>query len=99
MYSKQELRWRAGGEWISGLRQKNQITKGELVEQAGLPSIDWLEELEKGSRPVTSRYFKGLARSFSTPSRDFARDSLMYYDVKAYEALFGDLPARNVRAA
>ena len=99
MYSKQELRWRAGGEWVRGLRLTSQITKQELVEQAGLPSIAWLEELEGGSRPVPSRYFKSLARSFSAPSAEFARNSLMYYDVKAYEALFGDLLAKLVRAA
>ena len=91
--------WRAGGKRIQSLRMDCEITQLELAEQISAPSIKWLQEIEAGERPVTSAYYKNFARTLNQSAGKFARGCLMHYDPKAYEALFGDLPAGVRRVA
>ena len=91
--------WRAGGERIQGLRTDSEITQLELAEQIYAPSITWVQQIEAGERPVTSAYYKRFARSLNQSTEQFARGCLAYYDPKAYEALFGDLPVNVNKVA
>lgn len=91
--------WGQGGEALARLRIARQITVAELVEQADLPSISWMADVEAGRRPVPSAFFAPLAREYDLPLRDFAALCLSFYDAKAYHALFGGAQIAALKAA
>ena len=91
--------WVEGGEKIAELRKAREITVAELVEQAGLPSVSWMDDVEAGRRPVPSVFYRALALHLDIALADFAALCLSHYDVKAYEALFGgEAPALRLAA-
>lgn len=92
--------WAQCGEKLAKLRAERQITAAELAEQADLPSVTWITEVEAGRRPVPSVFFAPLAREYNVSLRDFAILCLSHYDQKAYQALFGsDVADAPMKAA
>lgn len=81
--------WAAGGAWLRSLRDRAEITAGELAEQVGAPSVGWLLEVEAGLRPVPSSMYQSYASHLGVVVSEFAATCLRHYDRKAYEALFG----------
>lgn len=81
--------WAAGGAWLRALRDRAEITAGELAEQVGAPSVVWLLEVEAGLRPVPSSMYQSYAKHLGVVVSEFAATCLRHYDRKAYEALFG----------
>lgn len=81
--------WMAAGDKIAALRMAREITQQELAEQAGLPSANWVADVEAGRRPVPSAFYRALALQFGMTVSDFAAFCLKQYDHQAYEALFG----------
>ena len=91
--------WALGGERMAELRSRQEITRKELAEQAGLPDARWVADVEAGRRAIPSVYFKCLARAFGLSVADFAALCLKYYDANAYSALFGDSVAQPSKVA
>ncbi|MDW3206755.1 MAG: helix-turn-helix transcriptional regulator [Alphaproteobacteria bacterium] len=91
--------WVEGGHQIAALRKAREITKAELAEQAGLPSVAWIADVEAGRRPVPSVFYKALGLQLGMSASEFAALCLKHYDPKAYEALFGaEIPALKLAA-
>ncbi len=91
--------WRTGGARIRSLREGWEITQLELAEQIDAPSVNWVEEVESGKRPINSAFYKSFAKCFRLSAQEFARDCLKHYDPKAYEALFGEHSNRISKVA
>lgn len=70
--SKNEFSWVKAGEWLKSLREEWLLTRAELAEQVGAPSVNWMGEVEEGQRAVAADLFKGFARSFNMSVQDFA---------------------------
>lgn len=85
--------WQDGGRFIAELRENAQLTAAELAEQIAAPSVQWVEEVELGLRPVPSSMYRAYARHLGIPARDFAVHCLEHYDRHAHDALFGDREA------
>ncbi|WP_421876692.1 helix-turn-helix domain-containing protein [Pacificispira sp.] len=91
--------WAEGGHKIAAMRQAREITQSELAEQAGLPSVGWIADVEAGRRPVPSVFYKALGQQLGLGASDFAALCLKHYDPKAFEALFGaEKPALKLAA-
>ncbi|WP_259782947.1 helix-turn-helix domain-containing protein [Aestuariispira ectoiniformans] len=71
--NKNEFTWAKAGEWLKGLREEWLLTRAELAEQVGAPSVNWLGEIEEGERALATDLFKGFARSFNMSVQDFAK--------------------------
>ncbi|MEQ8442285.1 MAG: helix-turn-helix transcriptional regulator [Alphaproteobacteria bacterium] len=91
--------WAEGGSKMAALRVARELTVAELAEQADLPSVTWLEDVEAGRRPVPSAFYQPLSRELGLSVPDFAGLCLMHYDPRAYEALFGGVSETVLRDA
>jgi transcriptional regulator with XRE-family HTH domain len=91
--------WAQGGAKMTALRQTRELTLAELAEQADLPSVAWMEDVEAGRRPVPSAFYARLGREFGLSVSDFAALCLKYYDPRAFDALFGGEVSTELRNA
>lgn len=59
------------GKSIKDLREEFKITKRELAEQIGAPSVTVVEEIESGARAIPAQFVKGFVRTFGATAQDF----------------------------
>lgn len=84
---EQELRV-AGGKFLAGLRQQNEITQRELAERLNLNYYTMISQIENGSARVPPNLYVEYAKALNANKLPFVQKLLEYYDPYTHNAIW-----------